>query len=1135
MKYTILAALALTCTVLTPQTLAQIEVTGPSGYTPSVAEASDEGERVIRRFQKPDDMEVTLFAAEPMLANPVSFTVDHQGRFYVAETFRHHAGVSDMRGHRSWLVEDLANRTIEERLETMRRNLGADFAGYSGQQDRIRQIVDLDRDGIADVATVFSDGYDDTLDGIGSGLLVDRGAVFYTCIPDVYKLIDTDDDGHADSKESLSTGYGVHINFLGHDSHGLRKGPDGRIYFTIGDRGFSVTNKEGKLLDYPDTGAVLRCFPDGSGLEVVHEGLRNPQELAFDAYGNLFTGDNNSDGGDQARWVYIVDGGDSGWTIGWQWQTTPNPRGPWNSEKMWHPYHEGQPAHLVPPIQNIGAGPSGLTYYPGTGMPDRYENYFFLCDFRGDPNGSLIHAIQVEEDGAGFKIADRHDFSKQALATDVDFGMDGGIYFTDWVAGWDKTSKGRIYRIAEPGVSKQPLVAETRTLLAEGMTERSDAELLKLLSHADMRVRFEAQYELADHGAKGLTTFKNALTQDELFPKLHGIWGLWQQMLAGDIEASELIPYLSDKNVAVRSQAARILLEASKPTGQNELVAMLSDSEARPRFFAAIALGGQGMKSAETQAALESMIITNNGNDPYLRHAGVMGLLGTVSAENLVNYSTHANKELRLTALLALRRLQHIGVTKFLNDSDTFIITEAARAIHDGYVPEAYPALAAFADDDKMDWNNAALARRVMNAHYRLGTSDNGSAIAKIAAMEGIPVPLREEAITNLIEWEQPPELDRINGMWRPIEKRDSTISPEFLTKVIPGLLDSDSNNVKISATNLAKRHNVSATGPNLLNIVAEASHGSEVRIAALQALSELKTPDLNKAIDAAMDSDAPLVRLEGVTQLAKLDPKRATPILTKTIDKGELSEQQAALNALGTIEGKAAEKSLLSWIKKLDSGKAPAPIQADIILAAKSSPMTSVQKSITAYEAKFSDEEAIDRWLPALEGGNGIRGRKLFMEKAETQCLRCHTIGRSKGSEVGPDLSDVGSRLDRNTILESIVFPNNTIADGFENVIIELNSGDEIAGRVIDDTTDTLVLELDTAEFARLKTSKNPHSIVDVIAEGSSLARTQVAFAKSDIKDRFRDLSSMPQDLTEFLTLHELRDLVEFLTSRVK
>src|SRR5579884_1508140 len=332
-------------------------------YAPTVAPASNEAALAMKRIRIPQGLRIDLFAAEPLLANPVCFCIDEHNRFYVAETFRLHAGVTDDRGHMNWLDDDLAYRTVADRVALYHKYLKGKFDTYAVEQDRVRLIEDTDGDGKADRSTVFADGFHRAEDGIGAGLLARRGSVWYTCIPDLWLLRDTKGTGHADFRKSLQTGYGVHVSFIGHDLHGLRMGPDGKLYFSIGDRGFNVRT-DGRTVASPDTGAVLRCNLDGSELEVVATGLRNPQELAFDDHGNLFTGDNNADHGDAARWVYVVEGGDSGWRMGYQYMTSPTALGPWNAEKVWDTQDHNQAAYIVPPIAHVGSGPAGLVYYP---------------------------------------------------------------------------------------------------------------------------------------------------------------------------------------------------------------------------------------------------------------------------------------------------------------------------------------------------------------------------------------------------------------------------------------------------------------------------------------------------------------------------------------------------------------------------------------------------------------------------------------------------------------------------------------------------------------------------------------------------------------------------------------------------
>jgi glucose/arabinose dehydrogenase len=215
-----------------------------------------------------------------MLANPVAFDIDAQGRIYVAETYRYRTSVLDIRDYMWTLEDELANRTTAEWLATMKKSFGDEgIKELSKETERIRLLEDTKRTGVADKSTLFAEGFNAPQDGIASGVLARHGKVYFANIPHVWMLEgeSATGSGPAVKRTSISSGYGVRFNFTGHDLHGLTWGPDGKLYFSIGDRGAHATGPDGSVASAPDCGAVFRCNPDGTQLELFATGLRNPQ------------------------------------------------------------------------------------------------------------------------------------------------------------------------------------------------------------------------------------------------------------------------------------------------------------------------------------------------------------------------------------------------------------------------------------------------------------------------------------------------------------------------------------------------------------------------------------------------------------------------------------------------------------------------------------------------------------------------------------------------------------------------------------------------------------------------------------------------------------------------------------------
>src|SRR5690349_503158 len=87
----------------------------------TTGQPSVDGLNAIKAFKFDQGLSVSLFASEPLLANPVAFAPDERGRWFIAESYRQEKGIEDNRGHMNWLDDDIAARTVEDRLAMMRK------------------------------------------------------------------------------------------------------------------------------------------------------------------------------------------------------------------------------------------------------------------------------------------------------------------------------------------------------------------------------------------------------------------------------------------------------------------------------------------------------------------------------------------------------------------------------------------------------------------------------------------------------------------------------------------------------------------------------------------------------------------------------------------------------------------------------------------------------------------------------------------------------------------------------------------------------------------------------------------------------------------------------------------------------
>ncbi|MCA9268826.1 MAG: NPCBM/NEW2 domain-containing protein, partial [Planctomycetales bacterium] len=353
--------------------LALASSNGGGGGDPQVHEP----ENAVANLDVHPELECTLFASEPMIANPSNIEIDHRGRVWVCEivNYRRHQG---------------------------RRPEG----------DRIVILEDSNSDGKADRETVF---YQDKGFISPHGICVlatpsGKGTKAIVSIGDkVIVLTDDDGDDKADRQEVLFSG----ISGTQHD-HGIHAfvfGPDGKLYFNFGNSGHQLKDKDGKpIIDKAGNeiaaarkpyqeGMVFRCDMDGGNVETLGWNFRNNWMVTVDSFGTLWQSDNDDDGNKGVRINYVMEFGNYGYKdeiTGAGWNSS---RTNLETEIPLRHWHLNDPG-VVPNLLQTGAGsPTGITVYEGDALPQVFRRQVIHTD----AGPSVCRAYPVTDDGAGYK------------------------------------------------------------------------------------------------------------------------------------------------------------------------------------------------------------------------------------------------------------------------------------------------------------------------------------------------------------------------------------------------------------------------------------------------------------------------------------------------------------------------------------------------------------------------------------------------------------------------------------------------------------------------------------------------------------------------------------------------------------
>jgi putative membrane-bound dehydrogenase-like protein len=1045
---------------------------------PAAGRAQVSPEESARKIKPADGLEAKLWAAEPMVHNPTNMDIDSRGRV--------------------WITEGLNYRLTKPRNNAL---------GKVDEADRIKILEDTDGDGKADKVTVFAD----RIYPVPMGLAVEEHyspsgkyqgcRVFIGNSPDLLVLEDTDGDDRADTRYPLLTGFGGVDS--DHGVHGMVLGLDGKLYFTHGDgccsvqqdhsertQNFDVVDASGRHVSSDQLANTLRVNRDGTQFEILADRQRNNYETSLNAFGNVFTSDNDDDGNRGCRVIWVLDGGHYGY------RTPGSPRH-WGEEVPGN----------VPKLVGTGNGsPCGLTVYEGRLLPAEYRG----AVLEAEAGTRQINYFPIERHGASFRTEYKVFLASDDpwfRPVDVTTAPDGSVFVADWydagVGGHafrDQTT-GRIYHVTPKGAHPGPARADFATLPG----------LIAALKSPVIATQDAARQGLIER-AKGqkqavVTELVRTFSEAEPLARARALWVL--QATVGDAAA---VDALKDRDPRIREQAVRMLGRDVRENGHVEykdpaarrpppaaahlpsLLPMAADPDAGVRRELILAL--RNVPTAEAGAALQTLARTWDGRDRWYLEA--LGLA-------LDNREETFLAELFDGTLYGDLELDKAGAATQVALPPYFPVDR-----NEAFIPigAADPPVSALSKTLGLAWRIhqpvvlpllARLLPKLESPEMQDGLDD---------VLTQIRDPKAAVIVAGMISQADDPARQRqlLATLARKLgsDWRAARADPQVITATERALNDPE---LKLQGIEMAAATGDVRYAGRLQESAQDKTTAMELRVAAIEALSRLKPAQIRAflndliAADKGKRQSSPLAEA-AVRALPRVE--NASQRLAELITAPDYPPglRRAALRTFA--QGNGGHRVL----EMARAGTLPEDLKTEATTVLNGHPNRDIRNM--AAQVLPLPRTATGRPLPPLNEllvrpGQADHGRAVFFRTGTNGCGSCHRV-QGQGQWIGPDLSTIGTKYGKDELLRSILNPSEAVGYSFRAQVVALNDGRVLTGLAVEDGPDRLVLK--TAEGQR------------------------ITIRPGDIEDRkTSDLSLMPEGLAQTMSDQDLVDLLAFLS----